>query len=167
MIMNDQGSNSANTRSTCRFNKRPALSALLLAVACASAPAWAATSSSADEQARGFAIGKALAAAADVQARVVDYSRRNNKLPSSNGDLAIADPGVWTSADVKSVAVLDGGVVQVTLTSSSGVDDGTIVLTPTMPKNDATATIEWHCASPSYNTISDITHGSCEYSKLP
>jgi hypothetical protein len=42
-----------------------------------------------------------------------------------------------------------------------------IVLTPTIAKTSDDGHVEWHCASPSYSTIADMTGGTCEYSKLP
>jgi hypothetical protein len=53
------------------------------------------------------------------------------------------------------------------LTASSGVDGGTILLTPNMPRNTDDYKIDWKCASPSYATIGDATLGYCEYTKVP
>jgi len=123
--------------------------------------------SGADAQAHQHAIANALALAVQVQNSVSDVRQRNNAFPSSNAEALVNPPTMIASADVKSISVRDGGVVEVTLTASSGVDDGVIVLTPQLPKTANTGPIEWHCASPSYSTIADMTGGNCEYSKLP
>ena len=123
--------------------------------------------SDADMQAHQHAIANALALAAQVQARVVDYRQTNKAFPSSNAEAHVNPPTMIASADVKSISVRGEGVVEVTLTATSGVDDGVIVLTPAAPKTSNDGNIEWHCASASYATISDMTGGQCAYSKLP
>lgn len=141
---------------------------LLPALLCGSALAAAAVMpSAADTQAHQQAIANALALAAPVQARVADYRQRSNAFPSSNAEAMVNPPTVIASADVKSINVRSAGVVEVTLTGTSGVDDGVIVLTPQIPKTADDGHIEWHCASASYTTIADMTRGQCEYSKLP
>lgn len=123
--------------------------------------------SAADAQAHQHAIANALGLAAQVQARVLDYRQRNNAFPGSNAEAMINPSEQIASADVKSISVRGAGVVEVTLTGTSGVDDGVIVLTPATPKTADDGNVEWHCASASYATISDMTGGRCVYSKLP
>lgn len=76
-------------------------------------------------------------------------------------------PAAISTADVKSIRVHDAGVVEVTLSATSGVDGGVIVLTPQIPKTSDDGNVEWRCASASYASIGDMTGGKCEYSKLP
>jgi len=140
--------------------------ALLCSAACGMATA-AVMPSASDAQAHQYAIANALTLAAQVQARVTDYRQRNDGFPSGNAEAAINPPTVIATADVKSISVRDAGVVEVTLTATSGIDDGVIILTPTAAKTSDDRHVEWHCTSPSYSTIADITGGNCEYSKLP
>jgi len=145
---------------------RAGLQALVCALAAPLALA-AVMPSGADAQAHQHAIANALALAAQVQSSITDYRQRTNAFPSSNTEAMLNPPLAIASADVKSISVRDAGVIEVTLTASSGVDDGVIVLTPQLPKTANTGPIEWRCASPSYSTIADMTGGNCEYTKLP
>lgn len=59
------------------------------------------------------------------------------------------------------------GVIEITLTASSGVDDGIIRLTPKPSPIKDENSLEWTCASASFSTISDATGGVCEYTNQP
>ena len=140
----------------------------LWAVACSVSVAQdKARPSTVDIQQRSHSINNALTAAAQVQHQVADFRQRNGKFPSTNDEAAIGGPGSFANADVSSVTVEDNGVVEVRLTAASGVEDGAIVLTPSLSKNTGENNIDWRCASASYATISDDTNGVCEYSKVP
>jgi Pilin (bacterial filament) len=124
-------------------------------------------SSAADAQAHAQAITNVIARVGPVQGAVADFRRRHNSLPASNQEAGVGPPVAYATADLKSVAVLPDGVVQATLTATSGVDDGTIVWRPKKSQSRDENDIDWTCASPSYSTISDITFGVCEYSNQP
>jgi len=167
--MNSSRMNNSRTRSRRaprRVWPRAGLQALVCALAAPLALA-AVMPSGADAQAHQHAIANALAQAAQVQTSVSDYRQRTNAFPANNAEAMLKPPLALASADVKSISVRDAGVIEVTLTASSGVDDGVIVLTPQLPKTANTGPIEWRCVSPSYSTIADMTGGNCEYSKLP
>jgi hypothetical protein len=126
-----------------------------------------ATPSSADAQRRAQTINNALAMAVPVRQRVEYYRQHHDTFPANNVEAALAPATTFANGDVKSIAVAANGAVEITLTGNSGVDNGVIVLTPSMPKNSDNNVVDWKCASASYATISDDTLGVCEYSKLP
>lgn len=140
--------------------------AVSLAMA-ASASADVATPSAADAQRHSQSINNALAMAVPVQQRVEYYRQHHDTFPGNNVQAALAPAPTFANGDVKGITVAANGAIEVTLTENSGVDNGVIVLTPTMPKNSDDNHVDWKCASASYSTISDDTLGVCEYTKLP
>ena len=108
-----------------------------------------------------------LSQATNVQQLVAAFHLRNNAFPSSNAEAGVKPGGALASPDVKSIDVTANGVVVATLTGNSGIDGGQIFFTPLLSDNPDDGVIRWKCTSPNYSTISDITGGNCEYSKLP
>jgi hypothetical protein len=151
------------------MNKIKAASAALSFMALAILPGvtFAEQSSAADAQAHAQAISNVIARVGSVQGAVADFRRRHNALPGSNQEAGVGPPAAYATPDLKGIAVLPDGVVQATLTATSGVDDGTIVWRPAKSQTHDENDIDWKCASPSYSTISDITFGVCEYSNQP
>ena len=135
-----------------------------------SASVWAvdkATPSSVDAQKHLQSIGNALSQAAGVQQLVAAYRQRTNAFPSSNAEAGIKPGGSLASPDIKSIDVVNNGVVIATLTGNSGIDGGQVIFTPTLSQNTDEGVVDWKCTSPNYSTIADATGGICEYSKLP
>jgi Pilin (bacterial filament) len=127
----------------------------------------AAKPSAADIQAHNLAISKALAAATPVKTAVEEFRRHSGRLPSTNADVGMNPPATYGNYDVKQIAVGNDGVIEITLTASSGVDDGIIRLTPKPSPIKDENSLEWTCASASFSTISDATGGVCEYTNQP
>jgi type IV pilus assembly protein PilA len=125
------------------------------------------TPSTIDIQKHTAAIGNAMAQAGNVEQLVAAFHQRNNTFPSNNAEAGVKPGGALASADVKSIDVTANGVVIATLTGNSGIDGGQIFFTPLLSDSPDDGVIRWRCTSPNYSTISDITGGSCEYSKLP
>jgi Pilin (bacterial filament) len=125
------------------------------------------TPSTIDIQKHTVAIGNAMAQAVNVEQLVVAFHQRNNAFPSSNAEAGVKPGGALASPDVKSIDITGNGVVVATLTGNSGIDGGQIYFTPLLSDNPDDGVIRWRCTSPNYSTISDITGGSCDYSKLP
>jgi hypothetical protein len=138
-----------------------------LAFATQGASAAAATPSAADVERNHQAIKRALETAVPFQQEVLSYRQHHDAFPVSNAEASLGPPESFMNPDVKQVAIVRDGVIQITLSASSGVDGGTILLTPNMPKNTDDYKIDWKCASPSYTFISDATLGYCEYTKVP
>jgi len=142
--------------------------ALLLAISLGAGVAAAAeTPSAADVQRHHLAINQALNTAAPFKAAVESYRRHHDDFPASNKDAGLQPPEMYKNPDVHQVAIDRGGIINVTLTASSGVDGGVIVLTPNMPKNSDDFAVEWKCTTASYSDASDATLGLCEYTKVP
>ena len=125
------------------------------------------TPSAADVQRHHAAINAALTTAAPFKAAVESYRRHHDDFPASNLDAGLQTPDMYRNPDVRQVAIDRGGIINVMLTASSGVDNGIIVLTPKMPKNSDDFAIEWKCTSANYSDVSDATLGLCEYTKVP
>ncbi len=126
-----------------------------------------ATPSSVDAQKHSTSIANAMAQAAGVEQLVAAYHQRTNTFPSSNAEASIKAGGTLASLDIKSIDVINNGVVVATLTGNSGIDGGQILFTPTVSQNTDEGVVDWKCTSPNYSTIADDTAGVCEYSKLP
>jgi len=108
-----------------------------------------------------------LKIAGPIKTQVEEYRRHHDNFPASNAEASLGPPASYAGPDVRQIAIDHDGIIQITLTASSGVDSGVIVLTPKLPKNTDDYVVEWKCASPSYSTISDATLGLCEYTKVP
>jgi hypothetical protein len=123
--------------------------------------------SAADNDAHATAIRTALDSLGSVKESVARYRLHNAGFPGNNAEAGIVPPAAFATAALKRVEVGSNGVIQATLTADSGVDDGTVILTPAMSPQTDLNQIDWTCSSPSYSDISDITNGFCSYSKLP
>jgi hypothetical protein len=144
--------------------------ALFLPVALLAVAAGAAsveTPSATDVQRHHLAINKALTTAAPFKESVESYRRHHDDFPSSNLEAGLQPPDIYKNPDVRQVAIDQHGIINITLTASSGADGGVIVLTPNMPKNSDDFVVEWKCTSANYSDISDATLGLCEYTKVP
>jgi hypothetical protein len=136
------------------------------AIGCSSAQNVAVPSEN-EIQARNQAIGKALATAAPVKTRVEDYRLHAKAFPASNAEAGMNPPATYRNYDLKGIAIGNEGVVEITLTASSGIDGGIIRLTPKAAANTDPNMIQWSCTSPSFSTIADATGGTCEYTNQP
>lgn len=123
--------------------------------------------SAADVQRHHMAINKALTTAAPFKQEVESYRRHHDGFPASNADAMLGPPESYMNPDVRRIGIDRDGVINITLTASSGVDGGIIVLKPNLPKNTDDYAVEWKCTSASYSDISDATLGTCEYTKVP
>jgi hypothetical protein len=143
------------------------LVAILFGVAAHAAAQAPATAPASDIQTRHKVINQALAAATQVKAQIAQYYLHNKAFPSSNAELGMNLPAAYRTYDLKSIAVGAGGVIELTLTASSGVDNGVIRLTPEAALKTDENGLAWTCASADYSTISDATGGVCEYTNQP
>jgi hypothetical protein len=123
--------------------------------------------SAADVQLHHTAIARALNTATPFKEAVESYRRHHDDFPASNLDAGLQPPDVYKNPDVRQIAIQHDGVINIMLTASSGVDSGSILLTPNLPKNSDSFAVEWKCTSASYSDVSDATGGICEYTKLP
>jgi hypothetical protein len=125
------------------------------------------TPSAADVQRRHMAISNALKAAAPFKHDVESYRRHHDTFPANNVEAMLGPPESYMSPDVRRIAIDRNGVINITLTASSGVDGGVIVLKPNLPANTDDYAVEWKCTSANYSDVSDATLGTCEYTKVP
>jgi hypothetical protein len=143
-----------------------ALALFVAAINCSTAENIAVPSEN-EIQAHNQAIGKALAMATPVKNSIENYRLRTKEFPASNAAAGMNPPATYRNYDVKGIAIGNDGVVEITLTASSGIDGGVIRLTPKAAVNTDPNMIEWTCTSPSFSTIADATGGTCEYTNQP
>ena len=125
------------------------------------------TAGGTDTELRNQIIRQALAAAAPVRTSVEQFYLHHKAFPASNADVGMNLPQTYRNYDVQAIAVGANGIIDIALTPSSGVDGGTIRLTPSLASTIGVPTFQWACRSPSYTTIADASGGSCEYTNQP
>ena len=140
-----------------------------MAAAAASAPAAqdVPAPDPSDTQAHNKVLQQALTVAAPVRAKIEQYRLHTKAFPARNADIGMNLPQTYRNYDVRSVAVEPNGVIEIAMTAASGVDGGIVRFTPSATGSPEDPTIEWHCTSASYTTISDATGGVCEYTNQP
>lgn len=119
------------------------------------------------EAARTAEIAKALAQATVVQRKVEEFRLRENRFPASTQEAGVVPPKKTDQGPLTGLAVVADGRIELTLGSSSGVDGGRIMLTPTLATSTDPRNVQWACESPSYPSIADASNGLCEYVKSP
>ena len=145
--------------------RRIALAAVLVAgIAHGAEPIKASAS---DVQTQTNAVGTAMKMVAPVQETVAAYRRSHDGFPSSNTEAGIQPAPAFASDTVKRVDIGPDGVIDVTLTAASGVDDGKIRFRPEFLAQSGGGDVHWTCISDSIANIGDLTLGACEHTTLP
>ena len=85
-----------------------------------------------------------------LKQQVVEYYMSNGRFPRNNRELKIAKPQQFASEAIRSIWVSKGGKISVVYTEKSGVDKGTISLTP-KSKNQQ---VLWQCTTKDFVDIS-------------
>jgi len=147
------------------------LGILMLALPLAASTAYSADAIKADASdvaTQTRVIAEALKIATPVKTVVAKYRLTHDGFPANNAEAGILEPELFAGDYVKQVSIGPDGVVGVTLTAASGVDDGVIQLRPTLARGSGQMDdITWKCSSASFANIGDLTQGTCEYSKVP
>jgi len=120
-----------------------------------------------DTAAQTRAIGDAIASIAYTKQAVTKYRLNHDGFPASNAEAGISPAAAFASDTVKSVSIGAEGVIDITLTALSGVDDGIIRFRPTLAPESDHGQVQWACTSASYADISDLTTGTCTYTNQP
>lgn len=146
-------------------------SLLTLAIAAAfggsAQAALPAKTSELDTQTQSMVIAEAMQSVAKVQPLVASYRLTHEDFPSSNAEAGIKPPAMFASNSVKGLAIGPGGVIDLTLTAASGVDDGLIRFRPAYAPQSGAGDFSWTCASASFTNIGDLTGGNCEHTSQP
>ncbi|MBN2254686.1 MAG: pilin [Deltaproteobacteria bacterium] len=124
--------------------------ALVVAVAVGSGGFWYYQKQK-TEAARKAALTDALARANEVQSKVLQYYFKNKEFPSNNVQAGVPRPESFQMNALKSITIEKGGSINLLFNSQSGVDNGTIVLVPTM---DIASGKLWQCKTASFPEIS-------------
>jgi hypothetical protein len=81
---------------------------------------------------------------------ISEYYMTKFRLPESNEELYMDKPTNYAANAVKSVRVSKGGIITIVYDHQTGIDNGTINLTPEVSNTQ----INWHCTSKDYKNIS-------------
>lgn len=147
---------------------RTPISLIVVLAACASAQAALPTKTSElDTQTQMNAVAEALQPVAQVEELVASYRLAHDDFPASNAEAGVKAPPQFASNTVKRIAIRPGGIIDVTLTAASGVDDGVVRFRPEYVPQSGGGDVHWTCASASYANIGDLTGGSCEHTTQP
>lgn len=106
------------------------------------------------------AIQEALQKAAVAKTTIAEYFASMGKLPDTNAQVGLPEPGAYQSTLLESLSVLSGGLIVAKLSRKAVVGGGTIYLKPTA--NPAVGFVEWQCTSPDLAQIARIAQG-CIY----
>lgn len=120
-----------------------------------------------DTQMQMNAVGEALQAVAPVEEAVKRYRLTHDGFPATNVEAGVGAPALFASNSVRSIAVGGDGIIDVTLTAASGVDNGVIRFHPEFAAQSGGGDVHWTCASASYANIGDLTGGTCEHTTQP
>jgi len=122
-------------------------------------------SSAAQEKMRNDAIKAALARAAGAKMAVEAYHLSQRAFPTTNAEVNLGAPDTYAGGALKRLELQKDGQIQLVLNADSGVDGGTILLSPQPSAQSDQNTVDWTCMTPSYPGIQEITGGACVYKK--
>ena len=98
-------------------------------------------------------LAQGMATAANLKVAVIEYYQDYGEMPSSNNAMGMADPVEIVGQALRTIEVIDGGLLLLTYGEESGVDQGKIYLTP----NPGDLRINsWTCTTPSYPKIQKL-----------
>ena len=120
-----------------------------------------------DTQTQIKAVSEALQPVTQIEQVVASYRLSHDDFPATNAEAGVKPPLAFASNTVKGVTIGPGGVIDVTLTAASGVDDGVIRFRPEFIAQSGAGDVHWTCSSASYANIGDLTGGSCEHTSQP
>jgi hypothetical protein len=146
------------------------VAAIGIAAAALPVSSWAAEplkAEAADQDAQMNAVSEAVRAVAAVEDAVRSYRLTHDGFPASNAEAGIPPPPQFAGNSVKRIAIGADGIIDVTLTAASGVDDGLIRFHPDFAPQSGGGDVHWTCASASYANIGDLTGGTCVHTELP
>jgi hypothetical protein len=122
-------------------------------------------SSAAQEKMHSDAIMAAIARAAGAKMAVEAYHLSQRSFPGTNAEVNLGAPDTYAGGSLRRLELQKDGQIQLVLGPDSGVNEGTIVLTPRASPQADQNTLEWTCETSSYPAIQDITGGACVYKK--
>lgn len=94
-------------------------------------------------------LSDGFSTAANVKIRVAEYYHAQGEFPTSNEQLGLPAPQLFASRALDSLAVKEGGVIELKFNALTGVETGIVRL---MPEGDFKLS-NFKCVTPSYQTI--------------
>lgn len=95
-------------------------------------------------------ISQGFQTMSSLKQQIVEFYMANGRFPRNNRELNIARPKQFATEAIRSIWVSRGGKISVVYTEKSGVDKGTISLTPKV-KNQQ---VNWKCSTKDFADIS-------------
>jgi len=105
-------------------------------------------------------ITQGLANTSRIKSHLSVYYSERGELPSSNKQAGLPEPEKFKSGALKSIRIMDEGVIQLTFNNESGIDNGILELIPNT-SNPATG-VDWECTTPNYKGIGELIP-QCSY----
>ena len=108
-------------------------------------------------------IRDALVAASSAKLSVVEYYMATGAMPTSNAEVGLGEADSYRGLSLNSMQVGEGGRIILAFDAVSGVDGGTIELTPDPAGNESMG-VQWLCSTDDFVNIVRAWPGSgCEY----
>lgn len=115
------------------------------------------------EQRAAQVIREGLVAASSAKASVAEYYMSAGEMPGSNSDLGLGEPDSYRGQSLRSMQVADGGKIVLVFDAASGVEGGTVELTPDLAGHESMG-VQWQCSTHDFVNIARAWPGSgCEY----
>jgi len=94
-------------------------------------------------------------ATGSMKVAVAEYYMSMGKLPSSNKQAGLAEPGDFRGRTLKSATIRTDGSIELVFDANSGVDGGRIRLIPDLAHANAMG-VQWRCESPDFALVRRI-----------
>ncbi|MEZ5461768.1 pilin [Dokdonella sp.] len=115
------------------------------------------------EQRAAQAIREALIAASGAKVSVSEYYMTTGQMPASNAEVGLGEPDSYRGQSLLSMQVADGGRIVLAFDAASGVEGGTIELTPDLAGHESMG-VQWLCTTNDFVNVARAWPGSgCEY----
>lgn len=100
----------------------------------------------------GSYLSEGLAVSSEIKGLIASYYGMTERLPSSNQELGIAEPGTFKGKSLLSLKISEGGVINLTYDKKSGVENGMLKI---QPRVHNLTIVGWNCTTRSYQTIAE------------
>ena len=115
------------------------------------------------EQRAAQGIREALVVASGAKASVSEFYLTTGQMPTGNAEVGLGEPDSYKGQSLLSMQVADGGKIVLAFDADSGVEGGTVELTPDLAGHESMG-VQWSCTTHHFVNIARAWPGSgCEY----
>jgi len=108
-------------------------------------------------------IREALVAASAAKVSVAEFYMNTGQMPASNAEVGLGEADSYKGQSLHSMQVTEGGKIVLAFDADSGVEGGSIELTPDLAGHESMG-VQWTCTTHDFVNISRAWPGSaCEY----